>query len=116
MEKEKLFLEKLAEAYQTYDASIIEDYLADDMHYASMWVFHEMTSKAEYVDYLKGKLHTFKCNNICFEFEVVKGGMHEHALLVTNQLGPNGEQLGFVADFDDNGRVVMINITASFLF
>ena len=53
---EENFLNKLAEAYQTYDASIIEDYLADDMHYASMWVFHEMTSKQEYMDYLTGKL------------------------------------------------------------
>ena len=116
MNEKKLFLEKLAEAYQTYDTSVIENYLADDMHYASMWVFHEMTSKAEYLDYLKGKLHTFKYKNIYFEFEIVKGGMHEHALLVTNQLGPNGEQLGFVADFNDNGQVVMINMTASFLF
>lgn len=33
---EELFLTKLAKAYQNYDASIIEDYLADDMHYASM--------------------------------------------------------------------------------
>lgn len=116
MEQERIFLEKLAEAYQTFDASVIEDYLADDMHYASMWVFHEMTSKAEYLDYLRGKLQTFKSKNIFFEFEVVKGRMHEHALLVTNQQGPNGEQLGFVADFNDNGQVVMLNMTASFFF
>ncbi len=45
MEREKLFLEKLADAYQTYDASIVEDYLADDSHDESMWVFHEMTAK-----------------------------------------------------------------------
>lgn len=111
-----LFLEKLAEAYQTFDASVIEDYLADDMHYASMWVFHEMTSKAEYLDYLKGKLQTFKSKNIFFEFEVVKGRMREHALLVTNQKGPNEEQLGFVVDLNENGQVVMLNMTASFFF
>ena len=116
MNREIDFLEKLAEAYQTYDASIVEKHLADDMHYASMWVFHEMTSKAEYMEYLNGKLKTLKNKNICFEFEVVKGGMHEHALLVTNQFGPNGEQLGFVADFNDKGQVVMINMTAAFLF
>ncbi|MBR4712076.1 MAG: hypothetical protein IKP27_00130 [Paludibacteraceae bacterium] len=39
---EEQFLIKLAEAYTKYDASIIEPYLADDMHYASMWVFDEM--------------------------------------------------------------------------
>lgn len=116
MKKDIDFLSKLAEAYQSYDASVIENYLAGDMHYASMWVLHEMTSKAEYMEYLYGKLKTLKNQNICFEFEVVKGGMHEHALLVTNQLGSNGERLGFVADFNDNGLVVMINMTASFLF
>lgn len=63
MDKEKEFLEKLAEAYQTYDASVVEDYLAEDMHYASMWVFHEMTSKEEYINYLKGKLETMKRTN-----------------------------------------------------
>lgn len=57
---QKDFLLKLAEAYQKYDASIINPYLAEDMHYASMWVFHEMTSKLEYMDYLVGKLETMK--------------------------------------------------------
>ena len=46
---EELFLKKLAEAYQTYDASIIEDYLANDMQYASFWVFQELTSKEDYL-------------------------------------------------------------------
>ncbi len=45
--REVEFLNKLAEAYTNYDASVIEEYLADDMHYASMWVFQEMTSKYE---------------------------------------------------------------------
>ncbi len=116
MEKEKMFLEKLSEAYQTYDSSVIENYLADDMHYASMWVFHEMTSKAEYLEYLRGKLETMKQRNIKMEFEIVRGRMHTNALLVTNQLGPQGEQLGFVADFNDNDKVAMLNMTASFLF
>lgn len=53
---EKDFLQKLAEAYTKYDASIIEPYLAENMNYTSMWVFHEMTSKQEYMDYLIGKL------------------------------------------------------------
>lgn len=112
---EKEFLLKLAEAYQNYDVSIIEDYLADDMHYASMWVFHEMTSKKEYLDYLSGKLETLKANNVHMEFEIVRGGMHEHALLVTNQQAPEGP-IGFVVDFNDDGKVKMLNITLSAFF
>ena len=113
---EKVFLLKLAEAYQTYDVSIIKDYLADDMHYASMWVFHEMTSKKEYLDYLSAKLETLKEHNVHMEFEIVQGGMmHKHALLVTNQKAPEGP-IGFVVDFNDEGKVKMLDITLSDFF
>lgn len=108
---EKEFLQKLAEAYQKYDASIIADCLADDMHYASMWVFHEMTSKEEYMNYLEGKLQTLKRHGVRIEFVIVKGGMHENALLVTNQQDPEGGCFGFVADFNKEGKVCMLNIT-----
>ena len=113
MEKEFLF--KLAEAYQKYDASIIKDYLADDMHYASMWVFHEMTSKNEYFDYLSRKLETMKAHNVHMEFEIVQGRMHRNALLVKNQQSPDGPA-GFVVDFNDEGKVKMLNITSSAFF
>jgi len=112
---EELFLNKLAEAYQTYDASIIEDYLADDMHYASMWVFHEMTSKQEYLDYLAGKLQTMKEHGAKMEFQIVPGRLHEKALLVTNDEAPEGK-FGFVADFNEEGKVKMLNITAQAFF
>ena len=112
---EELFLTKLAEAYQTYNASIIEDYLADEMRYASMWVFHEMTSKDEYMEYLTGKLQTLKEHGVRMEFQIVQGRMHEKALLVTNDEAPEGKY-GFVADFNDQGKVKMLNITAQAFF
>ena len=116
MNREIDFLEKLAEAYQKFDISIIENYLADDMHYASMWVFREMTSKEEYLNYLKGKLETMKRTSKKMEFEIVKGGMHTHALLVTNGRSPEGAPLGFVADFNEEGKVKMLNITIQDFF
>lgn len=112
---EELFLTKLAEAYQNYDASIIEDYLADDMHYASMWVFHEMTSKGEYMDYLTGKLQTLKEHGVRMEFQIVQGRMHAKTLLVTNDEAPEG-RFGFIADFNKEGKVKMLNITAQAFF
>ena len=112
---EELFLTKLAEAYQTYNASIIEDYLADEMRYASMWVFHEMTSKDEYMDYLTGKLQTLKEHGVRMEFQIVQGRIREKALLVTNDEAPEGK-FGFVADFNDQGKVKMLNITAQAFF
>ena len=112
---EQEFLLKLAEAYQTYDSSVIEDYLADNMHYASMWVFGELTSKQEYLNYLKGKLQTLKSHNVHMEFEVVNGRMHRNALLVTNQPTSEGDY-GFVVDFNDEGEVYMLNITSRAFF
>lgn len=106
------FLTKLAEAYTKYDASIIEPYLADDVHYASMWVFQELTSKSEYLDYLKGKLATMKAHHTEFDFEIVPGRMHQNALLASRDDGG----CGFVVDFDENNKVKMINMTAPAFF
>jgi len=102
--REEEFLKKLAEAYANYDSSVIEEYLADDMHYASMWVFHEMTSKEEYLNYLRGKLETMKKVGSKFNFRIVDGSQHKKGLMVD-------DQAGFVVDFDDNGKVKMLNIT-----
>lgn len=102
---EEEFLLKLAEAYTKYDASIVEPFLSEDMHYASMWVFQELTSKQEYLDYLVGKLQTMKRTGKTFDFRIVNGRMHSKALLVD-------DNAGFVADFDDQGKVKMLNITA----
>lgn len=112
---ERDFLLKLAKTYQTYEVSIIEDCLADDMHYASMWVFHEMTSKDEYMDYLTEKLQTLKEHGVRMEFQVVQGRMHKKALLVTNDEAPEGK-FGFVADFNEEGKVKMLNITVQAFF
>ena len=112
---EELFLKKLAESYQNYDASIIEEFLADDMHYASMWVFHEMTSKDEYLNYLTGKLQTLKKHGVKMEFQMVQGMMHEKALLVTNDEASEGK-IGFIADFNEEGKVKMLNITVQAFF
>lgn len=116
MNKETEFLEKLAKAYLTYDASIIEDELADDMHYASFWVFQELTSKEEYLDYLKGKLQTMKNTGTTQEFKIVDGERYSKALLITKINGCDDNEAGFVVDFNDDGKVGMINLTIPAFF
>lgn len=111
MNREIEFLEKLVKAYLTYDASIIEDELADDMHYASFWVFQELTSKEEYLDYLKGKLQTMKNTGSTQEFKIVDGERYSKALLITKINGCDDNEAGFVVDFNDEGKVEMINLT-----
>jgi hypothetical protein len=53
-----LLAEKYAEAWRRYDADIIEPYLDKDFHYSSTWVFDEMPSRYEYIEYFRGKLKT----------------------------------------------------------
>jgi hypothetical protein len=47
-----------AKMMNNLDASFIEPYLADDFSYESQWVFAEITSKQEYLDYIQPKLAT----------------------------------------------------------
>ena len=116
MNRETVFLEKLAKAYQTYDAFIIEDDMADDVHYVSLWVFQEITSKEEYMDYLKGKFQTMKNTGATQEFQIVDGLRHPKALLITKVNGCDDKDAGFVVDFNDEGKVEMINLTIPAFF
>ena len=53
-------VEKISQAWKSLDVSVIEPYLDARMHYGSDWVFHEMSSRAEYLHYLKGKFNAIK--------------------------------------------------------
>lgn len=49
---------KFAEAWRYFDADKVAPYLDKDFHYGSEWVFDEMPSRAEYLEYYRGKLAT----------------------------------------------------------
>lgn len=55
-------LEAYAAMMNTLDASHIESILSDDFHYASQWVFSEIKSKQDYLDYIKPKLEAVKAS------------------------------------------------------
>lgn len=61
--------DKFARAWKEFDASIIEPYLDKDFHYGSAWVFDELPSRYEYIDYFKGKLVSIANGN---DYPVVK--------------------------------------------
>lgn len=48
--------EAWARAYNLLDAAEIAPLLAEDVHYASQWVFEEIENRAAYLHYLEGKL------------------------------------------------------------
>jgi Leu/Phe-tRNA-protein transferase len=47
-------------AYRYFYIDDLKEYLADDFHYASQYVFSEIKSKAAYLEYLSGKLKTIQ--------------------------------------------------------
>lgn len=53
-------LQAYARMLNTLDHRHLEPLLAEDFHYASQAVFHEMTSKAEYLAYITLKLETIR--------------------------------------------------------
>lgn len=57
---EEQALRAYATMVNTLDASHLEPLLADDFHYASQWVFAEMESKAEFMEYIVPKLETMR--------------------------------------------------------
>lgn len=53
-------LRAYAEMMNTLDSTKLEPLLAPDFHYASQWVFSEITTKQEYLDYIRPKLESIK--------------------------------------------------------
>jgi hypothetical protein len=53
-------LRAYAKMMNTLDTSHLEPLLADDFHYASQWVFSEIESKQDYLEYIVPKLTTIK--------------------------------------------------------
>ena len=57
---EERALEAYAAMMNTLDVSILEPLLAEDFHYASQWVFEEIESKTEYLNYIVPKLEAIR--------------------------------------------------------
>lgn len=57
---QKQLVEKVALCWQNIDADILEPYLDKDFHYSSDAVFYEMSSRHEYINYLKAKFERLK--------------------------------------------------------
>ena len=49
-----------AKMMNTYTTEYLAPLLAEDFHYASQWVFEEITSKKDYLDYITPKLLAVK--------------------------------------------------------
>ena len=57
---QKQLIERIALCWQNLDAEILEPYLDKDFHYSSDAVFYEMSSRYEYMNYLRAKFERLK--------------------------------------------------------
>ena len=77
--------------------------LAEDFHYASQWVFEEITSKQQYLDYIRPKLEAIKAS-----------GNRVWAELAELQAYPGGPCLIMAqGDKDDISATVLLEISGS---
>lgn len=63
-----------AKMMNNLDVSFIEPYLAQAFQYASQWVFVEITSKQEYLDYIRPKLEAIAISEAKAFAEVASWG------------------------------------------
>lgn len=91
---------KYAEAWNHFDASIIEPYLDKDFHYASDWVFDEMPCRAEYMEYFKNKLDTLSQCSDQLEASIGRNHQTEQVCLLIKQ----GDLTALVLETKD-GRI-----------
>ncbi len=57
-------------------ADRLEPLLADDFHYESQWVFRAISSKREFLDYIRPKLDAIRCNGARVWAEMAELGGH----------------------------------------
>lgn len=61
-----------ARTYNTLDVSHIALLLAEDVHYASQWVFSEIENRRDYLHYLEGKLETIRTSGSVVRAELAE--------------------------------------------
>ena len=78
---------KYAESWKQGDASVIAPYLDKDFHYGSHWVFDEMPSRKEFLDYFKGKLDAIRRTHSLVEVSVGRNHQTGRSALIVRQNG-----------------------------
>lgn len=80
---QKRLIEKLALCWQQLDVDIIESFLDKNFHYTSDAVFYEMSSRYEYINYLRAKFERLKDGSNPIGIQIGRmDGTNEFALLL----------------------------------
>ena len=102
------FLRKIGRMYSEYATEDIRCHMEPDFRYNSFWVLEEMTSAAQYVDYITGKIQTLKKENIVIKTSMMHIRDWGEPCLVLEQ-GPDIKTCLFV-ERSKNGLIAKMDM------
>jgi len=102
-------IQKIAESWQKLDVSIIGPYLDKDFHYTSDAVFYEMSSRHEYMDYIKAKFHHLENHSNPIEIQIARIQGTDTAALLLHQSAYN--QTLSITITTENGRITSMRMS-----
>lgn len=105
---EEEFLRKIEKMYSEYAIEDICCHMEPDLRYSSFWVFEEMTSAEQYVNYITGKIRILKKENIVIKTKMMHfAGSDEPCLVLEQQ--PDIEVCLFV-ELSKNGLIAKMDM------
>ena len=105
---EEDFLRKIEKMYSEYAVEDIGCHMEPNFRYNSFWVLEEMTSAAQYVDYITGKIRTLEKENIVIKTRMMYIRDWGQPCLVLEQ-GPDTEVCLF-AERSKNGLIAKMDM------
>lgn len=92
------------------DVAEIEPYLAEDFHYASQWVFAEISSKQEYLDYIRPKLEAVRASGETVWAEIGSRDREVPAPCVVLAQGAKDNLVAVVIAKVANGKIARLDM------
>lgn len=98
---------KFSEAWKNQDASVVAPYLDKDFSYHSDWVFDEIPSRNEYLDYFIGKLATIGKDD--YQYQIV----HNRQSGLDGVVISNKNSVSLLQITCSDGRIMAASMTPS---
>lgn len=109
---EEDFLSKIAKMYSEYAAEDIFQHMELRFRYSSFWVFEEIASAKEYVEYITGKVQTIKKAKAAVKTKIMHIKGSDKPCLVLEQK-PGVEPACLTVDRSKNGLIAKMSMMPS---
>ena len=109
---EEDFLRKIKKMYSEYAIEDIFCHMELDFRYSSVWVFSDITSAREYVDYITGKVQTLKKTNSVIKTKMMRIEGSGKPCLILEQ-NPNMEPACLTVERSANGLIERMDMAPS---